>query len=1199
MVAAVLLAGLVSSSAAAEEALTVFPPAGSNATGINSASGADVLQGTTCAAAGECFAIGTVYDTYGSTQAFVVSQTDGSWGAATLLSLPSNAASDSGGTQAAYPDAIACSSSSTCYIVGSYVDSSGNTDAFVASEAGGAWSQASEIGSPSNRAASGYMAPADVACAASSGDCYIVGQYQEESYSRAEAFVATESGGTWGPGVQMSLPSDAAPDPQGQPSQIACTTTGDSCSAVGLYIMQSGSNPDEYVPFVATLSGGWAITQVGLPGNVGTTTLANLTAVACGSSSCAAVGQYRDSENDPEAMGLASSGEAWGGSATELAFPAGSSGGQSQGFSEVACDDDNRCYGVGAFYYGSEWHQAAVTAEESGGSWATPVELTDPSNAAALPESTATAVACDSSPTCYVVGTYDDTSGGNDVMLSTESGGGAWGAGTQLALPSDSANSAEQMSSLSCDPSNECFSWGTYDNTSEVQEGLLIELGDAAPTDVTLPSISGTSTQGDTLTASNGTWDGVPDPTYTYQWQDCNASGGSCSDISGATNSTYTLQGSDVGDTVDVVVTASNSAGSASASAPVTSVIGAASPAFSVSPSGKDFGSQATSTPSSAQAFTVTNVGTSALDIGSVTLSGPGTSQFAITSDGCTGEDVGPSSTCVVSVDFEPTSSGAKSASLSFSDDASGSPQSLALSGTGVSATAPVNTSLPSLTGSAYEGEALGTSTGAWSGTGPMSFTYAWQDCNASGGSCVSISGATASTYTLQASDVGATVVAAVTATNAAGSATATSAPSAVVESDSGCTSPGVARQGVSSDGLSGGSGGGSGSCSPASTTAPSISGTPQDGQPLTTTEGSWSGGPTSFSYQWHRGTDSSCEDTGADIGSGEATYVPDAADVGYDVCVVVTATNSYGSTSAISAPYGPLNGSTDLIVTNRSYVRAVDNYSHTVTVAPGDSEEDLAASIASIDSSIQIYEVNGHAPNSSPLGSGDILNVIATDPYEQDYEVVVGETEVTGDVESDTLSLTPTAYESWSSALASSGDQVATYSDPIDTNDNRGSGQGWNETITSTSYVGQSTASTSATSGPPSNAPGDSGDQGLSSGDNPASGGTPFAFGASGTPVDSWITGVGLSDNVGSTDTNPTSTTTYTGDTVGKNPVTTGLEIPQASTAPTAVEFYDAATGTGLGNFTLAPSISVAVPANAYNGYYDSVVTLAIVSGP
>jgi hypothetical protein len=80
------------------------------------------------------------------------------------------------------------------------------------------------------------------------------------------------------------------------------------------------------------------------------------------------------------------------------------------------------------------------------------------------------------------------------------------------------------------------------------------------PVNRSAPSISGTTTQGQTLMASDGAWSN--DATaYTYQWEDCDSSDGTCSAIRGARNQTHMLTAADVGDAIRVEVSASNVGG--------------------------------------------------------------------------------------------------------------------------------------------------------------------------------------------------------------------------------------------------------------------------------------------------------------------------------------------------------------------------------------------------------------------------------------------------------------------------------------------------------------------------------------------------------------------------------------------------------------------------------------------------------------
>ena len=74
--------------------------------------------------------------------------------------------------------------------------------------------------------------------------------------------------------------------------------------------------------------------------------------------------------------------------------------------------------------------------------------------------------------------------------------------------------------------------------------------------------LSGTPTQGSTLTASHtGRFDGGPSE-FAYQWSRCDATTGACTPIAGATNATYTLGTEDAGQRVKVTVTGRNTVSS-------------------------------------------------------------------------------------------------------------------------------------------------------------------------------------------------------------------------------------------------------------------------------------------------------------------------------------------------------------------------------------------------------------------------------------------------------------------------------------------------------------------------------------------------------------------------------------------------------------------------------------------------------------
>lgn len=177
-----------------------------------------------------------------------------------------------------------------------------------------------------------------------------------------------------------------------------------------------------------------------------------------------------------------------------------------------------------------------------------------------------------------------------------------------------------------------------------------------------------------------------------------------------------------------------------------------------------------------------------------------------------------------------------------------------------VSAAAPANMVAPVVSGVAAEGETLTTDNGTWTNS-PAGYTFQWKR----GGT--SISGAAASAYTLVTADVGSNITCVVTATNAGGSASATSNSVGPVAA----LNP------------------------PANSSAPVISGGDTEGSTLSATTGAWTNAPTSYSYQWKRG--------GSTIsGATAATYTRAPGDIGAGtITCVVTATNAAGSATATS----------------------------------------------------------------------------------------------------------------------------------------------------------------------------------------------------------------------------------------------------------------------------------------------------------
>jgi len=298
-----------------------------------------------------------------------------------------------------------------------------------------------------------------------------------------------------------------------------------------------------------------------------------------------------------------------------------------------------------------------------------------------------------------------------------------------------------------------------------------------APSNTARPTISGSAVQGQTLTASAGTWNDAA--SYSYRWQRCDANGNGCARISSGQR--RTLGANDVGRRLRVEVTASGPGGSTTAFSDPTPTIATGRPVLSREPS----------------------VGGTARE-GETLTADPGAWQNSPTrfryqwqrcdsaGNHCTA--VSGSSTRKATVaDVGHTLRVQVTASNRYGSTVALSNASAVVASVGQG---PASSSPPTITGSAQVGQTLTASPGSWSGTTPISFAYQWLRCDSPAVGCVGVG--TAQTYTVQSADNGKVLQVVVTATNAAGSAkvasSTTSAVSTVTKLPSGGVSVDIAE---------------------------------------------------------------------------------------------------------------------------------------------------------------------------------------------------------------------------------------------------------------------------------------------------------------------------------------------------------------------------------------------------------------------
>jgi hypothetical protein len=237
---------------------------GAAAAGINQSS----VYSLSCGSPGNCIAGGFYQNDGGSAnQAFVVSQTGGTWGR--LTEVPGTGALNTG--RDASVISVSCGSAGNCSAGGQY-QTAASTQVFVVSQAGGTWGKAIEAPGTAALNTSGYAVLNSVSCAAA-GNCSAVGDTAQD------AFVVSQIHGTWHTAIKVhGIPS-------GGPwlASVSCASPG-NCSAGGYY-----ANADVTAPFVVNETDGTWGTATNVPGTTGTGD--KVTTISCGSAgNCSAGG---------------------------------------------------------------------------------------------------------------------------------------------------------------------------------------------------------------------------------------------------------------------------------------------------------------------------------------------------------------------------------------------------------------------------------------------------------------------------------------------------------------------------------------------------------------------------------------------------------------------------------------------------------------------------------------------------------------------------------------------------------------------------------------------------------------------------------------------------------------------------------------------------------------------------------------------
>jgi hypothetical protein len=378
---------------------TILAPAGA-------ASNSDLtVYGLSCGSLGNCAAVGSYDDSALNIQAFVANEINQKWTSAVKVTLPSNAL---GTGQTALVRSVVCPSAGNCSAVGGYLDNAtpaSRTEGFVIGEVGGSWQSASEISMTSSTNFNPYVDVNQIACSSTS-NCVGVGSFIDAN-DVTQGLLVDQVKGTWSRGLSLTLPANASAFAGASVSEVTCVKNA-SCAVLGTFNTNTGAVQG----LSATESGGqWLRAQeLTMPPNAAINPhvfLYGFQGIACASvGNCSLGGQYQNSTGQIEGFLENENSGVWK-SATALALPSGAQqAGKNGGVVAISCPRVGNCR-AGAAYLDSTGIYQALVVTETNGTWLRGVMVVLPGGATEVGvDGGVYSVVCVSINTCTAVGSY-------------------------------------------------------------------------------------------------------------------------------------------------------------------------------------------------------------------------------------------------------------------------------------------------------------------------------------------------------------------------------------------------------------------------------------------------------------------------------------------------------------------------------------------------------------------------------------------------------------------------------------------------------------------------------------------------------------------------------------------------------------------------------------------------------------------------